>query len=125
MITRRIAGATHYLGAPAGWQPDKDGDCGYLAIRTEGNPRQGSGWCESAWEPTPRELEALNNGGSVILRIIGWQPPVALYVEAAPLAPVEIAEAQPSRMVVCTKCELSGPLVPFCQHRECPMRGAP
>ena len=32
---------------------------------------------ESAWEPTPDELALLNAGGTVVLRIIGWQPPVA------------------------------------------------
>lgn len=127
MITRRIAGATNYLGAPPGWTPEKDGKCGYLAVRVSGNPRQGDGWCESAWEPTPDELAMLNAGGSVILRVIGWQPPVALYVErvteddAREL--VEPAQVQPPKMDACIKCELAGPLVRFCQHRQCPMRG--
>ena len=89
MLAKRILGANHYLGAPAGWAPEKDGKCGHLAIRTQGNPRHGDGWCESAWEPTPAELEALNAGGSIILRIVGWQPPVALYVEAQPRDAVE------------------------------------
>lgn len=38
-------------------------------------------YCDSAWEPTPAELEMLNAGGSVVLRVVGWQVPVALYVE--------------------------------------------
>src|ERR1017187_5188741 len=96
MIPRRISGAKHWLGAPAGWKPDADGDCGHLAIRIHGDPRRGDGWVESAWEPTPAELEQLNAGGSIILRIIGWQPPVAVYVEKAehayePVHPVEVA----------------------------------
>ena len=81
MIAKRISGTTHYLGSPKGWHPDKDGKCGHLAIRTQGEPQRGDGWCESAWEPTPSELAALNAGGSIILRVVGWQPPVALYVE--------------------------------------------
>jgi hypothetical protein len=77
MIPRRIANATHYLGAPKGWNPETDGACGHLAVRVVGNV-----W-ESAWEPTPAELAALNAGGSVILRVVGGQPPVMLLVEQA------------------------------------------
>jgi hypothetical protein len=34
----------------------------------------------SCWEPTPAELEALNNGGKVYLRIVGTgHPPVMVY----------------------------------------------
>lgn len=126
MIPRRIMNASHWLGAPAGWKPDKDGDCGHLAIRTRGNPRGGTGWCESAWEPTPAELAELNKGGSIILRVIGWQPPVALYVEKAEHAqePVEAAMVAPTNPAVCPRCELEvGALTPFCQNKECPMRG--
>ena len=125
MIPRRILGAQHWLGAPAGWKPDKDGDCGHLAIRTAGDPRRSTGWCESAWEPTPRELEQLNAGGSVILRVIGWQPPVALYVEKTEHAfePVEAVRVAPNICSVCPKCELeTGPLTRFCQNHSCPMR---
>ena len=125
MIPRRIMGASHWLGAPAGWKPDKDGDCGHLAIRTVGDPRHGSGWCESAWEPTPAELEQLNAGGSIILRVVSWQPPVAIYVEKAERAfePVEEVKVAPSVCQVCPKCELEvGPLTRFCQNRPCAMR---
>jgi hypothetical protein len=40
--------------------------------------------CESAWEPTPDELAALHAGGSVILSVVGGQPPVMLSVQAPP-----------------------------------------
>lgn len=134
MITRRIAGANHYLGAPAGWRPDKDGECGHLAIRTQGDPRRGDGWCESAWEPTDEELAALNAGASIILRVVGWQPPVALYVEK-PLADddangseaVEPPRVEPDirAATVCPKCEMGiGPLAFFCQNAGCPVRAA-
>jgi hypothetical protein len=76
MIPKRITGATRYLGAPAGWAPE-DGNCAHLAIRDV------DGCCESAWEPTPDELEALNSGGAVVLCVKGGQPPVMLFVERA------------------------------------------
>lgn len=126
MIPKRILGANHYLGAPKNWSSEKDGDCGHLAIRTQGDPRSGAGWCESAWEPTPAELEALNKGGSIILRVIGWQPPVALYVEAAPQTPVEAPKIEASvtgETATCPKCDLDNMvLAHFCQHAGCPMR---
>lgn len=83
MISKRIAGANAYPGAPKGWKPDRDGECGHLAIRVT---RDGDRvvHCESAWEPTPKELELLNAGGQVVLRVCTWQVPVALYVEPAP-----------------------------------------
>jgi hypothetical protein len=127
MITRRISGANHYLGAPVGWKPDEDGECGHLAIRTQGDPRRGQGWCESAWEPTEKELEALNAGGSIILRVVGWQPPVAMYVEMPEDGQlVETAvtvEPDIRNATVCPKCEMAiGPLSFFCQNAGCPVR---
>lgn len=94
MIAKHIAGATHNPGAPAGWDPKRDGTCGRLPIRVRTNGEQ-IAHCESAWEPTPKELEMLNAGGQVILRVIGWQVPVALYVEALPKE--ETAEPQPDQ----------------------------
>jgi hypothetical protein len=76
MIAKRIVGATHNLGAPKGWDSEKDGDCHHLAVRLVGE-----NIFESAWEPTPDELAALNAGGTVILSIVGGQPPVMLSVE--------------------------------------------
>lgn len=75
----RIANATHCMGAPKGWKPEEDGNCCHLAVRVvDGNVH------ESAWEPTPGELAMLNAGGSILLRIVGGQPPVMLTVEPAP-----------------------------------------
>ena len=81
ILARRIAGATAYLGAPANWTPDADGDCGHLAIREHGDARSGKGWVESAWEVTPDDVERLREGRSLIVRIHGWQPPIALYID--------------------------------------------
>lgn len=77
MIPRRIANATHNLGAPKDWDQSKQGNCVQLWVRAI----PATGFCESAWEPTPDELATLNAGGSVVLRVVGGQPPVALYVE--------------------------------------------
>lgn len=135
MIPRRIAGANHWLGAPKGWKPEADGNCGHLAIRTcAGDPRHdGRAYCESAWEPTPKELEQLNAGGSIILRIIGWQSPVALYVEKAEFAfeakeaksePADTVIVSPEVLQVCPRCEyeLNNPLTRFCLNSPCPLR---
>lgn len=81
IIARRIAGATHNLGAPQGWDADRDGDCGGLWVREHGDARSGHGWVESAWELTPDDIERLKEGRSLIVRIYGWQPPIALYID--------------------------------------------
>jgi hypothetical protein len=58
MIVARIAGATTTLGAPKGWDTERDGNCRSLPIRVI------DGCYQSAWEPTPEELLMLNAGGS-------------------------------------------------------------
>jgi len=82
MIPRRISGFTHALVAPTGWNEATDGNCCTLHVRMvqEG----GHVAAQSAWEPTPEELAMLNAGGSVILSVVGGQPPVMLSVEAVP-----------------------------------------
>jgi hypothetical protein len=83
VIPRRIEGATRYLGAPRGWEPDKDGDCSHLAILDVPSDSGGSPAMISAWEPTPKELEALNAGAPVYLQIIGSaHPPVMVWVQS-------------------------------------------
>lgn len=81
MIPIRIKGSTHYLGAPKGWDPDKDGPCAHLAVRISVRGEEQI-LCESAWEPTPDEIKAINEGSPIILRVVGGQPPVMLYVES-------------------------------------------
>jgi hypothetical protein len=75
MMPRRISGANVELKPPLGWDEAKQGKCVSLWVR-----RAPWGDCESAWEPTPAELEALNRGASIVLRVFGGQPAVALYV---------------------------------------------
>lgn len=79
MLPIRIYGATHAFKAPEGWDEQKNGRCGEIAVRRDGVMLQ------TAWEPTPFELQVLNAGGSVVLTVFGDAlPPVALTVELPP-----------------------------------------
>lgn len=80
MIPRRIAHATVVLGPPENWDIATDGPCLRLPVRVLSAPGQEVHASETAWEPTPAELAALNAGASVILCVRGWQVPVRLYV---------------------------------------------
>ena len=75
MMPRRIAGATHRLEPPKGWGDTCERSCAALSIRVDGDVYL------SAWEPTPDEIAMLVAGGSVVLRVLGGQPPVVLSVE--------------------------------------------
>jgi hypothetical protein len=74
VIPKRHVAATHTLGAPKDWDDGEHGKCVPLAIRMVGDI------AESYWEPTPAELKTLNEGGHVVLKVKGGQPPVALSV---------------------------------------------
>lgn len=77
MEVATIKGATHNPGAPRNWT-EANGPCGTLPIiyrkDAHGNPES-----VSAWKPTPEELKTLNEGGFIILSVIGWQVPVCMY----------------------------------------------
>lgn len=81
MIPGRIANATVRLGAPKGWDEDRDGLCAGLDVLVRGNE------FTSCWEPTPDELERIAAGAKVYLTVVGGQPPVALQVGDAPAQP--------------------------------------
>ena len=88
MLKKVIKGWNAAPGAQANWDPELQGECGALPIRVF-PPLALAGraplqWCESAWEPTPQELDWLNAGGQIVLRVCSWQVPVALYVEPPP-----------------------------------------
>lgn len=82
MIPLKIEGATICMKAP----PGMEGEVRDLHVARI------DGAYVSAWEPTPGELEMLNAGGSVVLWIIGGQPPVLLTVK--PHAEVDDAETR-------------------------------
>lgn len=83
MLPNRIVGATRNLGAPADWRDDQSGPCVHLPIvdTIEG----GLPFMTSAWAPLPEELDALNRGGSVILRICGVAHPVVALGVSLPV----------------------------------------
>jgi hypothetical protein len=93
MEKQLIDGYNCIPGAPPNWEASKFGECGALPIRifppaAIANPGiVDVQYCESAWLPTAQELEWLNKGGQLILRVHSWQVPVALYVN--PPKPVE------------------------------------
>jgi hypothetical protein len=69
-----IEGATNNPGAPKGMEDS----VGTLPIRV--SQYEDSIVCDSAWRPTQEEIFELMKGGFVVLRVVGWQPPVSLHV---------------------------------------------
>lgn len=65
-----IKGCTRRLGAPPSWNHEVEGICHTLEILDD------SGWMTSAWKPTPKELELLNQGYPILLMIEGERHPV-------------------------------------------------
>lgn len=82
MEAQRIQGENVVvLGPPQDWDKAKYGPCDHLQVRTFEDNSLAGGYCESAWKPSAAELQALNEGANVILRVYSAQVPVALYVE--------------------------------------------
>jgi len=79
MLRRVIRGFTNVFGKPRNWAAQTDNECSDLHVRAV--PDGEMAVFQSAWEPTPQELDLLNKGGSVILHCWGAQIPVALTVE--------------------------------------------
>lgn len=77
MIIKRIEGCTRELGKSQGFLglPVKDTTINDT-VYGPGTPCM-----ETAWEPTPKELELIAAGKPVILRVLGTgHPPVMIYV---------------------------------------------
>ena len=76
-----IEGATRHLGAPQGWDQERDGACDALPIRDMQDMPGGQNRMVSAWFPTPDEIVAIMGGAPVFLSVVGAQhPPVMLSV---------------------------------------------
>lgn len=72
MLALRHPEETRYLAS------DQDEYIG-LSICDKHNERYNCNEMESLWEPTPAELEALNNGGVIVFQILGMvHPPIVL-----------------------------------------------
>ena len=77
MIALRIKRATQRLAPPTGVEDD----CNSLSIRAERMDIGGGTICTvmwSAWEPTPAELTALNEGRPVMLGVVGQVHPMVM-----------------------------------------------
>lgn len=74
MLPIRIKGATRNLGAPKGWNPEKDAACSHLPIKDVQQGRRK--WMVSRWEPTPAEIERLLSGSPIELWVEGIDHPV-------------------------------------------------
>lgn len=88
-----IEGANLSLGAPANWDEARHGPCVRLHIRvTHGEIDDGEtvhrpvDYCESAWQPSPEEVQLLIGGGSVVVRVYGGQPPISIFIEGGVMA---------------------------------------
>ncbi len=71
-----IEGATNNPGAPKGMTRDQVGTLPVKLVKYD----DGNIACESAWKPSLEEVQTLIEGGYVVLRVLGWQVPVALWV---------------------------------------------
>lgn len=80
MIPVPPRGATHRLGKPSNWDEMKRGECRTLPVRKE-LKADGTYDFVSTWKPTLEELNALADGGVVVLTCAGRQPPVSVGVE--------------------------------------------
>lgn len=73
MIIKMIEGSTRQFGAPKDWDGDLS-KCNVLPILDVDTPQ---GWfMVSAWEPSPAELKALQEGQTVKLWVQGMAHPV-------------------------------------------------
>lgn len=80
----KIDGATRVLGKPADWD-ETQGECVGLPIVD--HPE---GWMISEWRPTPEELQALIDGGSIRLWVQGSAHP-AVSIEAIEYTGAQVA----------------------------------
>lgn len=81
MLIARIEGATRVIGKSQGYLglPIRDVTVN-CAVNGEGTPAM-----VTAWQPTPQELEALNNGASVHVQLLGdAHPPIMVGVGQEP-----------------------------------------
>ena len=70
---------TRVLGAPSNWDQDKL-PCDALPV-TDVEIQNGMPSVQSYWQPDAAELEALRDGGYIVLGVVGHtMPPVMMFV---------------------------------------------
>jgi hypothetical protein len=77
----RITHTTRNIGAPPGWDHDKQGQCAHLAVRDVMTTAGPVTRMQSVWFPKPSEIERIKAGAPLHLTMLGvFHPPVALDV---------------------------------------------
>lgn len=83
MIPAVIEGHERVIGAPQNWDEAQSGKCLGLPVRTVQSG--GMAWMQSAWRPSPEEIEAIQRGACVILSISApVHPVVGMTVGSVP-----------------------------------------
>lgn len=104
MIPARIEGTDIVIGAPPNWDERESGRCMGLPVRL--TERGGNRWMESAWRPSPAELDALNRGACVLLMVSAAAHPV-VSIGTTPIPGV----GEDSGMTRCRATDAMGRLV--------------
>jgi hypothetical protein len=88
---------TRAIGAPAGWDQERDGTCGVLSVHDRKN-EHGHDEMVSMWELEDDDLEKLAAGAPIYLSILGQvHPVVCVYVGDPPQpAQEQQGEQQPA-----------------------------
>jgi hypothetical protein len=81
---------TRSIGAPAGWNPERDGECAALSVHDYVDERGHAGMI-SRWELEPGDLERLRQGAPVHLSVLG---------KVHPVVSIYLGEAEPERAAV-------------------------
>jgi hypothetical protein len=100
MMIGRIPGATRVIGKSQGYLglPVRD------EVINEAVTGPATPCMVTAWLPTPKEMEVLNAGGAVHVRLIGIaHPPIMVEVGEPPINSIE-------DMLFTTRTDLDGPL---------------
>lgn len=105
----KIAGANHIFGKPADWDESIKGSCAPLPTLNSPLP-QGGSVLQSAWFPSPEEMEAMLQGCPVLLNVYGKNHPVvAIGVAPTPDAAEMMCDHGHTVAEGCAAC---GALVP-------------
>lgn len=77
MIPTQFKGVTKTLGAPKGWNAERDGECLGLPIMLR------DGACISRWMPDDKERVAISKGKAIFVYVYSGniQPAISLQVE--------------------------------------------
>lgn len=112
MIPRVIANSNAVWSKPPGWDSEKQGPVYdlHLHVTPPNAPNNMTGHhvYQTAWEPTPAEMDGLNAGGNVVVLLTGMQPPMAVMVS---IPPVDPAALNPEHVQIRNLLEMAAPVV--------------